>query len=101
MLSKEQAQTITHLEGDYRALEEVTAERLRLSEERHREALERLTERLNVDKKEAVLAVREEYQARLEKANAEGNEKLRELYEQIRVLQAAAVQQSQSKPAKE
>jgi hypothetical protein len=87
LLTEKQAAKITSLERDIAILKEVQEEQLRQREERHREALERLTERKDVERERDLLALRTEYQAKLEKANEDATAKLRELYEQIRELQ--------------
>jgi len=82
-----QAAQIASLERDIAILKEVQEEQLHQREERHREALERLAERKDVERERDLLALRTEYQTKLEKANEDATAKLRELYEQIRELQ--------------
>lgn len=97
-LTEKEAQRIADLEDDVRTLQELKDEVLRQQEERHKEGLERLTERKDVEKERELLQVRSEYQAKLEKTNAEATERLRtandestaqlrELYAQIGSLQ--------------
>lgn len=56
---------------------------MRQREERLREALERLSERKDLERERYLLALRTEYQVKLEKAHEDATAKLRELYEQI------------------
>lgn len=64
-----QAAQIASLERDIASLKEVQEEQLGQREERHSKALERLTERKDVEKARDLLALRTEYQTKLEKAN--------------------------------
>jgi hypothetical protein len=57
----------------------VKDEQLHQYEERHREALERLSERKDVEKERELIALRTEYQAKLEKANEESTTKIWDL----------------------
>lgn len=86
-LTDKQAVRVTNLEGDLVALDELRIEQLHQAEEKQAEALERLTDRKEVEKERELLALRTEYQGKLEKVNEDATLKLRDLYEQIRQLQ--------------
>lgn len=95
-LTENQAVRVVDLEGDVTALQELKDEALRQQEERHKEALERLTERKEVEKERELLAVREEYRAKREKANDETTTQLRELYNQLEKLREELREQQQN-----
>jgi len=93
-LSDKQVTRVTDLEGDLTTLNGLKIEQLKQQEERHQEALERISERKDIERDRAELSIQKEYQAKLEKANTEATEKqraaneestakIRELYEQI------------------
>jgi hypothetical protein len=92
-LSEKQAGRTASLEEDVATQETLRAEQLRQQEQRHREALERIAERKDVEKERELLAIRTEYQGKLEKANEEATAKLRELYAQIDRLRETHEQQ--------
>lgn len=79
----EQAADLMNLEADLQYEKEQAEERLSQLGERHREALERLSERKDTEKERAELAIQKEYQAKLEAAQTEATGKIRELYAQI------------------
>lgn len=82
-LTQQQAAQIAELQQDAKDLEELSHERIRAQEVRHKEEMERLAERKDVEKERELLQLRTEYQGKLEKANEETTAKLRELYEQM------------------
>lgn len=92
-LMDKQVLRVESLEGDVATLSELKDDQLRQQEERHRDAQERILERMGVEKERELLAIRTEYQAKLEKANEDATTKIRELYEQIEYQRVAHEQQ--------
>jgi DNA repair exonuclease SbcCD ATPase subunit len=82
-LTNQQSRQIEELQQEIKDLEELSNERIRAQEARHKEDMERLAERKDLEKERDLLHLRTEYQAKLEKINEEATAKLRELYEQI------------------
>lgn len=87
-LSEQAEVQVAILKGDISSLEASKVEQLKQADERHREALERLSERKDTERERAELAIQKEYQAKLEKANEDATGKIRELYEQIERLRS-------------
>lgn len=92
-LSEKMSARVGELEEDLATLETIKSEQLRQQEERHRESSERLSERKDVEKERELLAIRSEYQTKLEKSNEEATAKIRELYAQIERLRTEHEQQ--------
>lgn len=66
-------------------IQKQSAEQIEQLENRHKEATERLTERLEVYQECELLKVQGEYQARIEKMSAEANERLQAATQDITV----------------
>jgi colicin import membrane protein len=92
-LTDKQGERVAALEGDLAALDELRGEQLRQAEAKQAEALERLSERKDTEKEREALAIRTEYQSKLEAAQTEATAKIRELYDQIERQRAAHEQQ--------
>jgi colicin import membrane protein len=92
-ITESQKSKLNDLQGDLKTLQEVKEEQMHQQNERHQEALERLAERKTVEKERELLAIRSEYQDKLEKAHDEANGKIRELYEQLERLRNSHEQQ--------
>lgn len=97
VLTDKQGEHVLALEGDLKALDELRAEQLRQAEERQTAALERLSERKDVEREREILALRTEYQAKLEAAQTEATARLRELYDQRDALRERIQQFQQLK----
>ncbi|PZM62005.1 hypothetical protein [Paenibacillus dendritiformis] len=82
-LTDSQAARVSRLEDELKAQAESKDEQLRQAEERHREALKHLTERKDIEKERELLALRAEFQAKLEKAGDEATEKLQKIFEKM------------------
>ena len=93
LITDKQAERVIDLEEGVAALQRRKEEALRQQEERHREVLERLAERKEIEKERELLAIRTEYQSKLEKTNEDATAKLRELYDQLERQRAAHEQE--------
>jgi colicin import membrane protein len=96
-LTDKQAEQVIELEGNIKAMDELRVEQVRQLSERHKEDLERLAERKELEKERELLSVKGEYQDKIEKMNADDNEKLKGLYDQINKLR----ERLETKPTKE
>lgn len=86
---------VTALEGEIKTLDELRIKQVQQAEEQKQEALERLSERKDLEKERELLAVRSEYQTKIEKEREETTDKIRELYEQIDRLRSSNEQKIQ------
>ncbi|WP_336788324.1 hypothetical protein [Paenibacillus sp. MMO-177] len=77
-----QGERVASLEGELRALNQLKEEQLKNVLERHQDELERLKERKELEKERDLLALRSEYQGKLEVTQTEATAKMRELFEQ-------------------
>lgn len=82
-LTDKQVAKILDLAINLQELQESHANQIEQHGIRHKEDLERLLERKDLEKERELLGVRMEYQAKFEKSNEDGTEKIRDLYEQI------------------
>ncbi|MDQ0913742.1 DNA-binding protein H-NS, partial [Paenibacillus sp. V4I5] len=92
-----QSGRIAGLETQVTTLEAISEKQLTEAEERHKEALERLSERKDMEKERELLAIRTEYQAKLEKEREDATGKLREQYEQRDLLREEIAKLKQPK----
>lgn len=77
---------INRLNNDVSVIRELNKTNLAQAEERHNVELERLTERLGIEKERELLQIRTEFQDRMQKANEDYTAKLQALYEEMNEL---------------
>lgn len=89
-LTIEQTEKIQKLESDLQELDGSRLDQLLQQGKRNTEDMQRLTDRKDLEKERELLAVRQEYQAKIEKSNAADTEKLRGLYEELNKMREAS-----------
>lgn len=97
-ITKKQAEEIDKLKVDKQVIDDQRVRELEQLKESHRDALERQTERKDVEKEREMLALRTEYQTKLEKEREDATSKLRELYEQRDQLREEIAKLQQQPP---